>query len=414
MPVKNVFLSRVKEIMTGMNDPFEEELRSITGPKRIFSMKAEAVLLNGTLVQNIENAYESVCRPAFPSTFPFQYHPFSAQAMEYGLFFDQKELLEETALLFRHIRETFCDRRKTAEVATDALMVVFWSNLLIGYFEHLVESELFRISQLQPTTPNFLSLLKDSEFSAVLLHMKLAYAFKNLYPISSYSRIPNGNPYDYQWVCRYYLRRKIDGFGGNAMDFVGETRWFDGLEKILRPLYGKDNYKQTLKYYPLQGLDDLYNFPVYLTTQGQMPAFSTTIKSSPRTLEDVIGETKEANRKFFREILHMVEFSFDLSVNLENDVGLAVENAEGVALLELFPRTYTHSFLSPFCDLICLPESVLDTLREEGKEELIKELIVLGFEMETTGKMILVLSEKIGWKRWNRILACIKRMLKIP
>ncbi|HOM54984.1 MAG TPA: hypothetical protein PKW46_05455, partial [Thermotogota bacterium] len=60
-----------------------------------------------------------------------------------------------------------------------------------------------------------------------------------------------------------------------------------------------------------------------------------------------------------------------------------------------------------------LPEAALESLREEGREDLIKELIQLGFEMEASGKMILVLSEKIGWQRWNRTLTCIKRILKI-
>jgi len=37
----------------------------------------------------------------------------------------------------------------------------------------------------------------------------------------------------------------------------------------------------------------------------------------------------------------------------------------------------------------------------------------LGFEMEASGKMILVLSEKIGWQRWNSTLSCLRRILKI-
>ena len=53
MPVKNVFLSKVNEMVTGMNDPFVEELRSITGPKRVFPMKATATLLGNRVVETI-------------------------------------------------------------------------------------------------------------------------------------------------------------------------------------------------------------------------------------------------------------------------------------------------------------------------------------------------------------------------
>ncbi len=108
-----------------------------------------------------------------------------------------------------------------------------------------------------------------------------------------------------------------------------------------------------------------------------------------------------------------MEFSFDLSVNLDHDVGFAIESQDGKALLEMYPRTHTQSLRAPFCDMIALPEAALESLREEGREDLIKELIQLGFEMEASGKMILVLSEKIGWQRWNRTLTCIKRILKI-
>jgi hypothetical protein len=413
LPVKNVFLSKVKEMITGMNDPFVEELRSITGPKRVFPMKAECAALTHSHVEAIEKRYAGCNKPKFPTSFPYQYKPFSTQISEYGIVFDQKQLIEEAAILFAHIRDSFCDQRDAANVATDAIMVVFWANLLIGYFEHMVESELYRNNLLRLSTGNYAFLSKESDFDTVITNMKLAFAFKNLPNMSTNARLPNGNPFDYQWVCRYYLRRKIDGFGGSAMDYVGETRWFDGLEKLIRSLSDKENYRPGLKFFSLQGLDDLHNIPVYLVAGSDMPAFSTTLKSTPRTLDDVLRETKEANQKFFREILHLVEFSFDLSVNLDHDVGLAIEAPDATPLLELFPRTYTHSYIAPFCDLICLPASVTEAIREEGREELLKELIQSGFEMETSGKMILVLSEKIGWKRWNHILASIKKILKI-
>ncbi|HPB86894.1 MAG: hypothetical protein KBC39_05085 [Thermotogae bacterium] len=413
MPVKNVFLSKVKEMVTGMNDPFVEELRSITGPKRVFPMKANATVLGNAFVEKIEKSYEGTNRPLFPKEFSYEYHPFHSQISAYGIAFDQPSLLNEAALLFAHVRDSFCDKRGAKEIATDVLMVVFWANLLIGYFEHLVESELYRNKQLQLTNSDYLTLCREEEFRSILTDMKLAYAFKHLSLISAYSRIPNGNPFDYQWVCRYYLRRKIDVLGGSAMDYVGETRWYDGLERLLRALISKDSYNSVLKQFPMRGIDELHNIPVYLVVGDQMPVFSTTIKSAPRTLDDVLRETKETNQKFFREILHMVEFSFDLSVNLDHDVGFVIESPDGKTLLEMYPRTHTQSLLAPFCDVISLPESALDALREEGREELIKELIQLGFEMEASGKMILVLSEKIGWQRWNSTLSCLRRILKI-
>lgn len=413
MPVKNVFLSKVNEMVTGMNDPFVEELRSITGPKRVFPMKATATLLGNRFVEKIEKPYEGISRPLFPKEFSYEYHPFHSQISAYGIVFDQQRLLDEAALLFAHIRDSFNDPRSVKEIATDVLMVVFWANLLIGYFEHLVESELYRNKQLQLTTADYPTLCREEEFRSILTNMKLAYAFTHLSRISAYSRIPNGNPFDYQWVCRYYLRRKIDVLGGSAMDYIGETRWYDGLERLLRALTSKDTYKSVLKQFPLRGIDELHNIPVYLVAGDEIPAFSSTIKSAPRTLDDVLRETKEPNQKFFREILHIVEFSFDLLVNLDHDVGFAIESQDGKALLEMYPRTHTQSLRAPFCDMIALPEAALESLREEGREDLIKELIQLGFEMEASGKMILVLSEKIGWQRWNRTLTCIKRILKI-
>ena len=71
MPVKNVFLSKVNEMVTGMNDPFVEELRSITGPKRVFPMKATATLLGNRFVEKIEKPYEGISRPLFPKEFSY-------------------------------------------------------------------------------------------------------------------------------------------------------------------------------------------------------------------------------------------------------------------------------------------------------------------------------------------------------
>jgi len=410
LPIKNPFTSITKKIFTGVEDPFEEELRTLTGPKRIFQARTEFLTLGEPVIKfvnSIENTDE------FPEEFPFVYDSFTENISNFGIKFNQNQLLTEAAVLKKYIKEEFKDEREEDTVVTDAVMTVFWSNLLIAYFDHVVESNIWRIHECCNSEEKKEIRRPDELIKKLIKDLSIAYAFRNLYTISSESGIPSGNPFDYQWVARMYLRKKMEATNSNAMDYIGDTRWYDGLEKLFG-MYFKDNDKKSMsKLFTEVGIDNVKSMPVYLIVENGMPAFSTTIKSSPRTLEEVLREANPINRKFFREVINMVEFSFDLSVNLDYDVGIAVERGDGETLFELYPQTYTHSLVTPYNDLICIPEKILEALRNNAKEQLIDTLLKKGFEMDKIGRMVLILDGKIGWKRWNEILASLKEIANV-
>ncbi len=410
MPIKNPFTSVTKKIFTGVEDPFEEEFRTITGPKRVFQARTEYLTLGEPVIKFVDSLEKN---ENFPKDFPFTYNSFTENISKFGIEFDQNKLLEEAAILKEYIKKEFSDEREQCEIITDALMTVFWSNLLVAYFEHVVESNIWRIYECNNDDKSKKLPLPNEAIKKLIKDLSLAFAFRNLYVISSESGIPSGNPFDYQWVARMYLRKKMEYTESDAMDFIGDTRWYDGLEKLYGMYFESVEKKGLSKLFTESGIDTLKSIPVYLIVENGMPAFSTTIKSSPRTLEEVLKEANPVNRKFFREVINMVEFSFDLSISLDHDVGIAVERGDGETLFELFPQTYTHSIATPYNDLICIPEKILEVLRDNSKENIIDSLLKKGFEMEKTGRMVLALDSKIGWKRWNEILHLLKEIANV-
>jgi hypothetical protein len=253
--------------------------------------------------------------------------------------------------------------------------------------------------------------LEEEEIKVLIKHLSLAYAFRNLSEIASNSGIPTGNPFDYQWVARFYIMKKIEDAEKIPMDFIGDTRWYDGIEKLFHKFFA-DNEKREYFFFSEKGIDSILNIPIYLIVEDDMPAFETTIKSSPRTLEDFMREAKPSNRKFFREILSMVEYSFELSINLNNDVGLSVEKGAGEIIFELFPQTYIHSMLASYSDIICIPAKTLQKIREYS-EDLISRLLKTGFEADSEDKLTLILDHKISRERWILILDLLREIASI-
>jgi len=390
-----------------MEDPFEEELRTISRQKRIFQARTENVLLKNQVV----NSILSLESPKFLKENIFTYKPFEEDPTIFGLYFDQNDLINETAALFRQVREHFKDTRENSEILTDCLMVVFWSNILMGYFEHILESEMYKFKELELWDRKFSEERKRA--NSLVSDLETAYAFRNLSIIASESRIPSGNPYDFQWCARLYLSKKIESREAKSLDYIGNTRWYDGLLKLYSCLYEENKLKTAYKFFPEHGIDKLKTIPVYLDPGDQMPLFGTTVKSSPRTLEDVLRECNSFNGKFFREVLNLVEFSFELSVNLEYDVGLAIEKNDGTVLIELFPQTYIHSSNAAYLDILCIPEKVMELLREIGKETIIASLMEHGFESESGGRLVLKLDSEISWEKWNKILDLLRIIINL-
>ncbi|HOO32665.1 MAG TPA: hypothetical protein PK466_06270 [Thermotogota bacterium] len=397
MPSRNPFMSRVKRLMTGIEDNFNEELRNISGPKRIFQARTEAVTVGERLLENQFQKY-SIGNLEEEKREIYRYVPFTKDINEYGIHFNQSELLKETTQLFYLSSEKFKDERPKAEIYTNLLMIVFWTNLVKAYFEHVVESEVSRLKTLDLISKTYEELIADEETAELLESLTLAFAFRNLSVIAENSGIPSGNPFDYQWVARYYIKKMIEKNGNTASDYIGDTRWYDGVQKLFHRFFEKDYYFSSS-----MGIDGVLNIPVYLITGDEMPAFETTIKSSPRTLDDVIRETNPSNRKFLREILSVVEYSFELSVSLSNDVGIVIEKGKGDITFEMYPQTYTHSLAASYCDIVCIPEATLERIRETNPEA-IERLLQTGFEGDSEGKLTLVLDHKIGRDRWVEVL----------
>ena len=397
MPSRNPFMSRVKRLMTGREDNFNEELRNITGPKRIFQARTEAVTVSDRILENQFQKY-SIGNLEGEKREIYEYVPFTKDINGYGVHFNQSDLLKETTQLYYFSSDEFKDDRPKAEIYTNLLMIVFWTNLVKAYFEHVVESEVSRLKSLDLISKTYDELIKEEETAALLNSLTIAFAFRNLSVIAENSGIPSGNPFDYQWVARYYITKMIEESKNTASDYIGDTRWYDGVQKLFHRFFDKDYYFSSSN-----GIDGVLNIPVYLKVTDEMPAFETTIKSSPRTLDDVIRETNPSNRKFLREILSIVEYSFELSVSLSNDVGLSVEKGKGDITFEMYPQTYTHSLAASYCDIICIPEITLERVRETNPEA-IERLLQAGFEGDSEGKLTLVLDHKIGRKRWVNIL----------
>ncbi len=408
MQAKNPFASFARRISGKMEDSFEQEIRSLSGPRRVFQARTEAALLSELLVKNLRKQDPPT---TFQPTLLFHYRPFSLHPQEYGIYFAQNSLLQESHVLFGRVKIGFSDTRNDREVLTDCCMVVFWCNIACAYFHHIVESDLFRLRDLGLQAAFFPDILSDPAIGKLIQDLSLAYSFRILSDIAMEAGIPSGQPFDYQWIARFYLRRKVESMESAAMDFIGDVRWFDGLEKLAKNLFPSAPSKEVFKTLFYQGIDTLKNVPVYLDAQGQIPAFESTLKSSPRSLEDVYFEMNPSNRKFFREILNMIEFSFELSPNLDHDVGIAIERGAGDILFELFPRTYTHSVVSPYQDMITITDHTLARLRELNQAALIDRLIHSGFQMEPTGRLVFALNPKIGWNKWNATLALLKEII---
>ncbi|HRW91606.1 MAG TPA: hypothetical protein P5560_01515 [Thermotogota bacterium] len=409
MPVKNPFLSKAKLLATGVNDPFEEELRALSGPKRVFQFRIETVTLEDVFI------VQTLAQPSFsldPNQSTFRYHGFLKNPIRYGLFLDQDRLLRDARVLFEWCKNEFQDLRAPEEILTDSLMTVFWSSLFQGYFFHLVESHIFRLRELGLFTPPGSEEIAGVFEKPLMQDLSLAYAFRNLPQIVSFAGVPSGNPFDYQWVARYYLRQLMEVRKSRAMEFIGDTRWLDGAERFFSESFPQVP-RRVFSLLPESGIDTAVNIPVYLEYSTQMPAFSTTIKSGPRTLDNVLREAGELHRKFFREILNLVEFSLNLSINLDDDVGFSVENEQGQKVLELFPQTFTHSSLFPFRDVLEIPEEMMEHLRSEKKEEWIDELLQEGFETEPDGRLVLAFSSKMGWSRWTKIRGTLRKIMDL-
>ncbi|MEA1885430.1 MAG: hypothetical protein U9N62_13080 [Thermotogota bacterium] len=410
MPSRNPFMSRVKRLMTGREDDFNGELGNISGPRRIFQARTEAVLVNERLMEKQFQNY-SLNNLEHQDICLYKYQPFGKDALQYGINFFQEAMLKETTGLFYLNNKKFKDERPKREIFTDLLMIVFWTNLMMGYFEHMVESEVYKLKSLNVLKKGYNEYLEEEEIKELIKHLSLAYAFRNLSEIASNSGIPTGNPFDYQWVARFYIMKKIEDAEKIPMDFIGDTRWYDGIEKLFHKFFA-DNKKREYFFFSEKGIDSILNIPIYLIVEDDMPIFETTIKSSPRTLEDFMREAKPSNRKFFREILSMVEYSFELSINLNNDVGLSVEKGAGEILFELFPETYIHSMLASYSDIICIPEITMLKIREYS-EDLISKLLKTGFEADSEGKLTLILDHKISRERWILILDLLRGIAAI-
>jgi len=410
LPSRNPFMSRVKRLMTGREDDFNGELGNISGPRRIFQARTEAVLVNERLMEKQFQSY-SLNNLDHQNISLYKYQSFGKDAHQYGICFFQEAMLMETTGLFYLSSNKFKDERPKREIYTDLLMIVFWTNLMMGYFEHMVESEVYKLKSLKVLKKDYNEYLEEHEIAELIKNLSLAYAFRNLSEIASNSGLPTGNPFDYQWVARFYIMKKIEEAGKIPMDFIGDTRWYDGIEKLFHKFFA-DNEKRDYFFFSEKGLDSILNIPIYLIVEDDMPVFETTIKSSPRTLEDFMRETKPSNRKFFREILSMVEYSFELSINLNNDVGLSVEKGAGEIIFELFPQTYIHSMLASYLDIICIPEMTLQKIREYS-EDLISRLLKTGFEADSEGKLTLILDHKISRERWILILDLLREIAAI-
>lgn len=408
MQVKNPFASFTHRIIGKMEDPLEQEIRSLSGPKRVFQARTEAALLSEWLVKNLLiSDHEKTFDPAFL----FEYAPFSLNTQRYGIHFAQNTLLKESHVLYYKIKEGFSDPRSDREIMTDCCMVVFWCNIACAFFHHIVESDLHRLHALGIKSKVFSEAIQQLPIQKLIGDLSLAFSFRILSDIAMEAGIPSGQPFDYQWVARFYLRRKVEAMNSGAMDYIGDVRWFDGLEKLAKYLFPDNTTNDVFKTLFSQGIDTLKNIPVYLDAQGQIPAFESTLKSSPRALEDVFFEMNPNNRKFFREVLNMVEFSFELAPSLDHDVGIAIERGAGDVLFELFPQTYTHSVVSPYQDLITVTDYTLSRLRDLEQTALIDRLIQSGFEMEPTGRLVFTLNPKIGWTKWNSVLGLLKEII---
>jgi hypothetical protein len=410
LPSRNPFMSRVKRLMTGREDDFNGELGNISGPRRIFQARTEAVLINERLMEKQFQNY-SLNNLEHQDITLYKYQSFGKDAHRYGINFFQEAMLKETTGLFYLNSKHFKDERPKREIFTDLLMIVFWTNLMMGYFEHMVESEVYKLKSLNVLKKGYKEYLEEEEIKVLIKHLSLAYAFRNLSEIASNSGIPTGNPFDYQWVARFYIMKKIEDAEKIPMDFIGDTRWYDGIEKLFHKFFA-DNEKREYFFFSEKGIDSILNIPIYLIVEDDMPAFETTIKSSPRTLEDFMREAKPSNRKFFREILSMVEYSFELSINLNNDVGLSVEKGAGEIIFELFPQTYIHSMLASYSDIICIPAKTLQKIREYS-EDLISRLLKTGFEADSEDKLTLILDHKISRERWILILDLLREIASI-
>ncbi len=410
MPSRNPFMSRVKRLMTGREDDFNGELGNISGPRRIFQARTESVLVNEKLMEKQFQNY-SLNNLEHQDISLYKYQSFGKDPHQYGINFFQEAMLKETTGLFYLSSKKFKDERPKVEIFTDLLMIVFWTNLMMGYFEHMVESEVYKLKSLNVLKKGYKEFLEEEEIKVLIEHLSLAYAFRNLSEIAFNSGIPTGNPFDYQWVARFYITKKIEDADKIPMDFIGDTRWYDGIEKLFHKFFA-DNEKREYFFFSEKGIDSILNIPVYLIVEDDMPVFETTIKSSPRTLEDFMREAKPSNRKFFREILSMVEYSFELSINLNNDVGLSVEKGAGEIIFELFPETYIHSMLASYSDIICIPEMTMQKIREYS-EDLISKLLKTGFEADSEGKLTLILDHKISRERWILILDLLRAIAAI-
>ena len=410
MPSRNPFMSRAKRLMTGREDDFNGELGNISGPRRLFQARTESVLINERLLEKLFQNYSADYFEKEDLKL-YQYHSFEKDAHQYGICLFQETLLKETTGLYECSAKVFKDDRPQREVFTDLLMVVFWTNLMMGYFEHIVESEVYKLKSLGILKKGYTQYLEEKDIAKLVKHLSLAFAFRNLSDIAANAGLPTGNPFDYQWVARYYIMKKIEKEGKAPMDFIGDTRWYDGIEKLFYQFF-TDSEKQNYYFFSEKGIDTVLNIPVYLIVEEDMPVFETTIKSSPRTLEDFMRETKPANRKFFREILSMVEYSFELSINLNNDVGLSVEKGTGETLFELFPQTYIHSMLASYADIICIPEITMEKIRNYS-EEMITRLLKTGFEADSEGKLTLILDHKLNRERWVLILDLLREIAAI-
>ncbi|MFP4460996.1 MAG: hypothetical protein ACOC34_01440 [Thermotogota bacterium] len=410
MPSRNPFMSRVKRLMTGREDDFNGELGNISGPRRIFQARTEAVLINERLMEKQFQNY-SLNNLANEEFQLYKYQSFGKDAHQYGIGFYQEAMMKETTGLFYLTSKKFKDERPKREIYTDLLMIVFWTNLMMGYFEHMVESEVYKLKSLNVLKKRYDEYLNETDIAELIKHLSLAYGFRNLSEIAANSGLPTGNPFDYQWVARFYIMKKIEKEGKIPMDYIGDTRWYDGIEKLFHKFF-EDNEKRDYFFFSEKGIDRILNIPVYLIVDDDMPVFETTIKSSPRTLEDFMREARPSNRKFFREILSMVEYSFELSINLNNDVGLSVEKGTGDIIFELFPQTYIHSLLASYSDIICIPEATMQKIRDYS-EVLISRLLKTGFEADSEGKLTLILDHKINRERWILILDLLREIAAI-
>jgi len=410
LPSRNPFMSRVKRLMTGREDDFNGELGNISGPRRIFQARTEAVLINERLMEKQFQNY-SLNNLETDDIQIYKYLSFGKDAHQYGISFFQEALLKETTGLFYLSGKKFKDERPKREIFTDLLMIVFWTNLMMGYFEHIVESEVYKLKSLGVLKKGYDEYLEETGISNLIKNLSLAYAFRNLSEIASNSGLPTGNPFDYQWVARFYIMKKIEKEGKVPMDYIGDTRWYDGIEKLFHKFFA-DNQKRDYFFFSEKGIDTSLNIPVYLIVEEDMPVFETTVKSSPRTLEDFMREARPSNRKFFREILSMVEYSFELSINLNNDVGLSVEKGTSEIIFELFPQTYIHSLLASYSDIICIPEITMQKIRDYS-EDLISRLLKTGFEADSEGKLTLILDHKINRERWILILDLLREIAAI-